>query len=62
MKKTISKSKLIGKGSFGCVFRPGVYCRKKKKKSSKCKRCGRNSHYASNCYAETHVKGYYLNY
>ena len=32
MKKTLSKSKLIGKGSYGCVFRPGIYCKNKKKK------------------------------
>ena len=32
------------------------------KKSSKgsCYRCGRNSHYASKCYAKKHIKGYYL--
>ena len=36
--------------------------KKKKAKSSKgkCNRCGRNSHYASKCYAKKHVKGYYL--
>ena len=33
---------------------------KYKKKSSKCKRCGRNNHYTSNCYAETHANGYNL--
>jgi len=35
MKKTLSKSKLIGKGSYGCVFRPGIYCKNKKKKINK---------------------------
>jgi hypothetical protein len=25
-----------------------------------CFRCGRESHYASSCYASTHIKGYYL--
>ena len=44
----------------GAEYHQRFYCRKKKKKSSKCKRCGRNSHYTSNCYAETHTKGYYL--
>lgn len=34
-KKTISKSKLIGKGSYGCVFRPGIYCKNKRKKLKK---------------------------
>ena len=29
-------------------------------KSSKCYRCGRTSHYSNNCYASSHVKGYYL--
>lgn len=32
MKKTISKSKLIGRGSYGCVFRPGINCKNDKKK------------------------------
>jgi len=31
-----------------------------KKKSGACYRCGRTSHYASDCYAETHVNGYDL--
>ena len=44
----------------GAIYHERFHCRKKKKKSSKCKRCGRNSHYASNCYASSHVKGYYL--
>jgi hypothetical protein len=26
-----------------------------------CFRCGRNSHFASSCYAKRHIKGYYLN-
>ena len=30
MKKTISRSKLIGKGSYGCVFKPAIKCKKKK--------------------------------
>ena len=35
MTKTISKSKLIGKGSYGCVFRPAINCKNKKKKLNK---------------------------
>jgi hypothetical protein len=36
--------------------------KKKKVKSSKgnCNRCGRNSHYASKCYAKKHIKGYFI--
>ena len=30
MKKTISRSKLIGRGSYGCVFKPAIKCKKKK--------------------------------
>ena len=29
-KKTISRSKLIGRGSYGCVFKPAIQCKKKK--------------------------------
>ena len=32
----------------------------KKSKGKHCNKCGRNSHYASNCYAKKHVKGYSL--
>jgi len=32
----------------------------KKSKGKHCNKCGRNSHYASNCYAKRHVKGYSL--
>jgi len=35
-------------------------CRKYKKNTLKCYRCGRNGHYSSNCYASKHIKGYYL--
>jgi cellular nucleic acid-binding protein len=31
-----------------------------KKKSGACYRCGRTSHYANECYASTHAKGYSL--
>lgn len=46
----------------GVAYHQRFHCRQKNKKSSKCKRCGRNSHYASQCYAETHVRGYDLDY
>ena len=38
------------------------YIRPKKSYKSKgsCYRCGRNGHYSSNCYANKHIKGYYL--
>jgi hypothetical protein len=29
-------------------------------KGNTCFRCGRKGHYATNCYAKSHVKGYYL--
>ena len=59
----------------GCQFHTNVHCKKKNKKyknnyggssnkkkkySNNCKRCGREGHYASDCYASTHDKGYYL--
>lgn len=36
------------------------YCKKQIKDC--CFRCGREGHYASSCYASTHIKGYYLKY
>lgn len=50
----------------GCQFHENVHCKRKysggsgKSYSNKCRRCGRDGHYASNCYANTHVRGYYL--
>ena len=35
-------------------------CIKYKNNASKCYRCGRKGHYASNCYAAKHIKGYYI--
>ena len=35
-------------------------CRKYKKNSLNCYRCGRKGHYSSGCYASKHIKGYYL--
>ena len=32
----------------------------KQKSSSKCFRCGRNGHWATNCYAKKHINGFYL--
>jgi predicted GIY-YIG superfamily endonuclease len=40
---------------FGCMVHE-----KKCSQQSGCYRCGRDSHYANNCYASTHVKGYAL--
>jgi len=36
------------------------YYQYRKSKGKHCNKCGRNSHYASNCYAKRHVKGYSL--
>ena len=42
----------------GC-WRP-IKKNKSKKKSSKCRKCGRNGHYINKCYASRHVKGYLI--
>ena len=34
--------------------------KKNRKSYSKCYRCGRKGHHTSNCYANKHIKGYYL--
>lgn len=44
----------------GASYHERFHCRRKGKKSSKCKRCGRNNHYTSNCYAETYANGEYI--
>lgn len=53
----------------GCIFHENIHCSKRyktsKRKTSKskiinCFRCGRKGHYATTCYANTHIKGYYL--
>jgi hypothetical protein len=36
------------------------YNKSKKKTPIKCYSCGRNGHMSTNCYASTHVKGYYI--
>lgn len=36
------------------------YCMNSYKHNNCCFRCGREGHYASSCYASTHINGYYL--
>ena len=35
-------------------------CAPKRRPTNKCFRCGREGHYSPDCYAKTHVNGYYL--
>ena len=60
----------------GVLFHENVHCKKKygqtnskdtanyyyddNNPSNTCHKCGRHGHYANNCYASRHVKGYYL--
>ena len=50
----------------GASYHERFHCKKvntsTKKTSYACKRCGRPGHTKSNCYAETHAKGYQLYY
>ena len=50
----------------GATYHERFHCKKvntsTKKPSYSCKRCGRPGHKKSNCYAETHAKGYQLYY
>ena len=50
----------------GASYHERFHCKKVntsiKKPSYSCKRCGRPGHTKSNCYAETHAKGYQLYY
>lgn len=44
----------------GCLYHENRYCNKKKRGGLSCYRCGRDGHYASTCYAKSHVDGYGL--
>ena len=50
----------------GASYHERFHCKKvntsTKKSTYACKRCGRPGHTKSNCYAETHAKGYQLYY
>ena len=49
--------------TFTTTFGAGVHeksCKEKNSNQDTCFRCGREGHYATNCYASKHIKGYYL--
>ena len=56
----------LDEGTYNIGNQYGEWKPIKKKTTTKtnndgsCYRCGRNSHYSSNCYAKKHIKGYYL--
>ncbi len=49
----------------GAQFHMNVHCKKKNQKTNitknSCFRCGRDGHYADDCYASKHINGKYLN-
>ena len=49
--------------TFTTAFGAGVHeksCKEKNSNQDTCFRCGREGHYATNCYASNHIKRYYL--
>jgi predicted GIY-YIG superfamily endonuclease len=48
------------KTEIHCENHENICKQKYSKKRIVCYRCGRDSHYSSDCYASKHIKGYYL--
>jgi len=48
-------------GTFGNQDGDWRPIKKQKKSTGDCHKCGRKGHYASRCYANKHINGYYLN-